>query len=144
MCSSVLQYGPVIHLSLIYFFFNVSAPTQFYPYAHPLSLHDALPICDLGAPHGQRLAGADVERHPRPAPVVDHALHGDVGLGEAVGRDVRSEEHTSELQSLMRISYAVFCLTKKNTSPSTRYDEKQSELSSPLHNTNTDYTANKQ
>src|SRR3546814_7527403 len=28
-------------------------------------------------------------------------------------RDNRSEEHTSELQSLMRISYAVFCLTKK-------------------------------
>src|SRR3546814_10717517 len=27
--------------------------------------------------------------------------------------DIRSEEHTSELQSLMRISYAVFCLTKK-------------------------------
>src|SRR3546814_1818425 len=29
----------------------------------------------------------------------------------------RSEEHTSELQSLMRISYAVFCLNKKNTQP---------------------------
>src|SRR3546814_10760912 len=29
---------------------------------------------------------------------------------------VRSEEHTSELQSLMRISYAVFCLKKKNNS----------------------------
>src|SRR3546814_10027114 len=29
----------------------------------------------------------------------------------------RSEEHTSELQSLMRISYAVFCLTKKKTQP---------------------------
>src|SRR3546814_19077385 len=29
--------------------------------------------------------------------------------------DVRSEEHTSELQSLMRISYAVFCLKKKKT-----------------------------
>src|SRR3546814_4797502 len=29
-------------------------------------------------------------------------------------RDARSEEHTSELQSLMRISYAVFCLKKKN------------------------------
>src|SRR3546814_8979802 len=29
------------------------------------------------------------------------------------GRDHRSEEHTSELQSLMRISYAVFCLKKK-------------------------------
>src|SRR3546814_10297893 len=30
-------------------------------------------------------------------------------------RSVRSEEHTSELQSLMRISYAVFCLKKKKT-----------------------------
>src|SRR3546814_5673800 len=32
---------------------------------------------------------------------------------EASGVPVRSEEHTSELQSLMRISYAVFCLKKK-------------------------------
>src|SRR3546814_3999189 len=31
----------------------------------------------------------------------------------ATGRSARSEEHTSELQSLMRISYAVFCLNKK-------------------------------
>src|SRR3546814_4980826 len=30
-------------------------------------------------------------------------------------KDLRSEEHTSELQSLMRISYAVFCLKKKKT-----------------------------
>src|SRR3546814_2535185 len=30
---------------------------------------------------------------------------------------IRSEEHTSELQSLMRISYAVFCLKKKNKKP---------------------------
>src|SRR3546814_6137936 len=30
-------------------------------------------------------------------------------------RQMRSEEHTSELQSLMRISYAVFCLKQKNT-----------------------------
>src|SRR3546814_5329661 len=32
---------------------------------------------------------------------------------------VRSEEHTSELQSLMRISYAVFCLQKKNSTHNT-------------------------
>src|SRR3546814_7885294 len=32
----------------------------------------------------------------------------------------RSEEHTSELQSLMRISYAVFCLKKKNTKKSNK------------------------
>src|SRR3546814_3707203 len=33
------------------------------------------------------------------------------------GQPLRSEEHTSELQSLMRISYAVFCLKKKTKSP---------------------------
>src|SRR3546814_7691619 len=36
-------------------------------------------------------------------------------MSKAFGpRDKRSEEHTSELQSLMRISYAVFCVKKKN------------------------------
>src|SRR3546814_8883184 len=34
--------------------------------------------------------------------------------GVVIALDIRSEEHTSELQSLMRISYAVFCLKKKN------------------------------
>src|SRR3546814_4733795 len=33
----------------------------------------------------------------------------------------RSEEHTSELQSLMRISYAVFCLKKKKKSPNAKH-----------------------
>src|SRR3546814_10204144 len=37
----------------------------------------------------------------------------DAGARKQAG-DERSEEHTSELQSLMRISYAVFCLKKKN------------------------------
>src|SRR3546814_4775763 len=41
---------------------------------------------------------------------------GAIGIGDAIAaRPDRSEEHTSELQSLMRISYAVFCLKKKNT-----------------------------
>src|SRR3546814_9939174 len=38
---------------------------------------------------------------------------GDVETKVAAGHEYRSEEHTSELQSLMRISYAVFCLKKK-------------------------------
>src|SRR3546814_9144962 len=43
-----------------------------------------------------------------------------IGDGKYGGRDafpeaLKSEEHTSELQSLMRISYAVFCLKKKTT-----------------------------
>src|SRR3546814_9783254 len=44
-----------------------------------------------------------------------HPLHdSDVRMMFGVNPLVRSEEHTSELQSLMRISYAVFCLKKKN------------------------------
>src|SRR3546814_1591841 len=46
---------------------------------------------------------------------------------------LRSEEHTSELQSLMRISYAVFCLKKKNTQ-STKTNNKQTRKQ---HNTRT-------
>src|SRR3546814_9793336 len=38
-----------------------------------------------------------------------------VVVDRSLGDDRRSEEHTSELQSLMRISYAVFCLKKKKT-----------------------------
>src|SRR3546814_8662049 len=40
----------------------------------------------------------------------------------------RSEEHTSELQSLMRISYAVFCLKKKNT----KYKKKQTNYTTKV------------
>src|SRR3546814_4234746 len=40
---------------------------------------------------------------------------------KARGYSVRSEEHTSELQSLMRISYAVFCLKKKKRQKIVRY-----------------------
>src|SRR3546814_5017582 len=66
--------------------------------------------------------------HLRPpgatAPEVGHAVRSDDRLPPGTcgngdrrwlpDRDLRSEEHTSELQSLMRISYAVFCLKKKN------------------------------
>src|SRR3546814_5196553 len=45
----------------------------------------------------------------RIVPVIDAFLDEHAG----VSIDLRSEEHTSELQSLMRISYAVFCLKKK-------------------------------
>src|SRR3546814_2018618 len=43
------------------------------------------------------------------------AWDGDLACGFSAARIARSEEHTSELQSLMRISYAVFCLKKKQT-----------------------------
>src|SRR3546814_2307039 len=40
----------------------------------------------------------------------------------------RSEEHTSELQSLMRISYAVFCLKKKKNKIHTNYNKQKIQL----------------
>src|SRR3546814_10041803 len=46
--------------------------------------------------------------------VLIHAGSGGVGtIAIQLAKHLRSEEHTSELQSLMRISYAVFCLKKK-------------------------------
>src|SRR3546814_8343317 len=61
---------------------------------------------------GPRAAGA---RRPRPVAAAGEAAR---GVGATVRTAARSEEHTSELQSLMRISYAVFCL-KKNTPTNT-------------------------
>src|SRR3546814_2044443 len=47
---------------------------------------------------------------------------------ENVIEDIRSEEHTSELQSLMRISYAVFCLKQKTEVLKTSYAHKTSDI----------------
>src|SRR3546814_9219506 len=58
-----------------------------------------------GADRGR--AGAELSRHAAAALAA--------GTGRAASCLGRSEEHTSELQSLMRSSYAVFCLKKKNT-----------------------------
>src|SRR3546814_5899071 len=59
---------------------------------------------DIGQQRQDRALADAVEEvfRGRPPPACDIDVH-----------DRRSEEHTSELQSLMRISYAVFCLTKK-------------------------------
>src|SRR3546814_4783346 len=73
---------------------------------HPHTLLvEALPVLGVAVP--------DFHRRPEAATV----LKGAILLGNGVVEiDVqRSEEHTSELQSLMRISYAVFCLKKKKT-----------------------------
>src|SRR3546814_6903386 len=58
--------------------------------------------------------------------VADHPVHRLLGLE----RKARSEEHTSELQSLMRISYAVFCLKKKK--PHQQYDKKYTKKTKQL------------
>src|SRR3546814_4171432 len=76
---------------------------------------------------GGRLAtGGDVRVRPRRAgvPVFDRQDRPAVTSRPVPQTCSRSEEHTSELQSLMRISYAVFCLKKKKKQIVTRYKDK--------------------
>src|SRR3546814_4259787 len=65
--------------------------------------------------HGDVAAGLEAQRMGGVAHHVLAARVHDDQFGAALGRllEIRSEEHTSELQSLMHISYAVFCLKKK-------------------------------
>src|SRR3546814_10812307 len=73
----------------------------------------------LQEPTGTRVV--DIDIHPRTSPAMMRRARSSTGLSimEPAAATVptassrRSEEHTSELQSLMRISYAVFCLKKK-------------------------------
>src|SRR3546814_7608540 len=62
---------------------------------------------------GDHLAQRVVADLPLQQPVADDPGRRRVELELAGDGEIRSEEHTSELQSLMRISYAVFCLKKK-------------------------------
>src|SRR3546814_4206485 len=109
-----------------FFFFNDLATTDIYTYCHTLSLPDALPIFWLPA---TLMAGAVQAWRTAVQRRVSHSLSlNAAGLvrylyglpftclllgGYRLLFPTRSEEHTSELQSLMRISYAVFCLKKK-------------------------------
>src|SRR3546814_1759981 len=116
---------------------NDPAATEIYTYAHTFSLIAALPCsarrgvtivrrAQLGAaqgrsgPGGPSMAAACPTRGATTMTASPHR-----GTRAAVER---SEEHTSELQSLMRLSYAVFCLKKKKLQHQTRKQES-------IHNT---------
>src|SRR3546814_6681350 len=71
---------------------------------------DAAEFGDVGVRGHEAAAGHRVAADLDDAAVGHHPL----GQVRTAGAHERSEEHTSELQSLMRISYAVFCLKKKN------------------------------
>src|SRR3546814_10928637 len=87
-------------------FFNDTATTEIYTYGHTLSLHDALPIYQFES------LNEDVAFDTTAADGAFEKFRRR-GSPEGIPPAERSEEHTSELQSLMRISYAVFCLKKK-------------------------------
>src|SRR3546814_2544923 len=92
------------------FFINDVATTDVDTYGHTLSRHDSRPIyaaghrpCRQAARHLRHGADRPGGGTPRPRLRHDHPL--------------RSEEHTSALQSLMRISYAAFWLKTKKYTP---------------------------
>src|SRR3546814_8282964 len=64
----------------------------------------------------QRAGGKPGRRRGRVARGMAEGHRREISVARGDGKD-RSEEHTSELQSLMRISYAVFCLKKKKKRP---------------------------
>src|SRR3546814_10862030 len=107
-------------MSFVFFFVKYTATTEIYTYGHTLSLHDARPILFVrGRIHG---CLCNCKRRARCTGLGDSPRRplGETGKACIERRPVsqetcrrRSEEHTSELQSLMRISYAVFCLKKK-------------------------------
>src|SRR3546814_19511431 len=124
---------------MYFFFFNGPATTEIYTYCHPRSRHYALPIgamltaersalntvqhlsgiATLTRRYVDALGGAatllDTRKTIPGLRVLEkYATRMGGATNHRMGLwDARPEEHTSELQSLMRISYAVFCLKKK-------------------------------
>src|SRR3546814_9974895 len=113
----------------MYVLFNCTPTTETDTYCHTLSLHYALPsVTDADVERRLRLWLADCAARvlhiyekteasaaPREAIIAARRFaRGEIDAAAlATAWAARSEEHTSELQSLMRNSYAVFCLKKK-------------------------------
>src|SRR3546814_4381807 len=91
------------------------------PTEHPMSEHDDYEPHHSSSPTDHLLSELQLygyrpfsdEPDPRPLPEGNHVAGAIADIFDALIVTLRSEEHTSELQSLMRISYAVFCLKKK-------------------------------
>src|SRR5262249_60817769 len=95
--SADLPLAPSAFSRLLAFFFTHTPPTEIYP----LSLHDALPICTCTKLSPRRThAAAKPARSP---------------ITPALRRHARSEEHTSELQSLTNLVCRLLLEKKKKT-----------------------------
>src|SRR3546814_9275604 len=87
------------------------------PLARKIAKEKGIDISKVaGSAPGGRIVKKDVEAYEpeKAAPAAEAGASAKPAAASVVAGQERSEEHTSELQSLMRISYAVFCLKKKN------------------------------
>src|SRR2546422_5046423 len=96
---------------LLFFFFNDTATTEIYT----LSLHDALPICPSHAPINGGQHGLDLGQT-----VLSH-IPDAAEVGAGLGRQRRSEEHTSELQSRLHLVCRLLLEKKKILKKTHRY-----------------------
>src|SRR5438093_6888091 len=96
---------------LLFFFFNDTAPTEIYT----LSLHDALPISFVFPGQGAQKVGMGRALAARFSICRDAFEEADAALGESKSAPrARSEEHTSELQSLTNLVCRLLLEKKKN------------------------------
>src|SRR3546814_10778584 len=107
--------GPIAQEALLSFAFDSSSAERPSKSRRLTSLPRVAPTISprgstISTTSGSGLFQVESDRTPIGAPVPTVESTGDLEKTSASGR---SEEHTSELQSLMRISYAVFCLKKK-------------------------------
>src|SRR3546814_1939608 len=122
-------------MAVCFFYLYDPETAEIYSYRHTRSRHAALPIglshhsggagrgvgggrvADRGGGSGTKREEADLADEPSSYQPCNLLLA--YSDGRFVGELFRSEEHTSELQSLMRISTAVFCLKKKQNTTRT-------------------------
>src|SRR3546814_3501739 len=111
-----------VEVMIYYFYLKDAATTVIDTYGHTLSLHDALPIYWVNNHSSLNDAQARVDKDGLFRAVISAQDPGvpnwldTAGNASGAVQGRRSEEHTSELQSLMRNSYAVFCLKTKHHS----------------------------
>src|SRR3546814_2946801 len=122
VCSS--DFDEAVRRSLDWLISSVNLPVRTFASARAFlesyrSGEEGCVVVDVRMPG---MSGLELQRKLAKAashlPIIIITGHGDIHMAVdamKAGAFDRSEEHTSELQSLMRISYAVFCLKKKNT-----------------------------
>src|SRR3546814_6814058 len=128
-------------LFLFFFFLMIRRPPRstrpdtLFPYTTPSDLSGALRafrLCAKPRHQGDRAVARVGSGQPHRADRLRRAASDSGAEGQArrkplLDRRQRSEEHTSELQSLMRISYAVFCLKQQNETTETANIRKETK-----------------